>query len=376
MRPKPSLLKWPAESRDQSAAMLSCLKQMPHWMFTFTGSATDLVLRTLTLITSTPSVQRRVIAELEGAGPLDGPAFEAAPLPLLEACLHGNRPPVPAGHPHLSPRRPQAPRLNGLQLAPGTEIMHLFPLFTADLEGADAPSFNPDRWLAATPPVCAFDPFLGGARRCPGRSLILVVCKTALASLLLQHRWGSWRPASPRSSLPAQFPAAACVCGRVNRPMPSLVEDLVPRRLVVRHRVHVVPQRQRPVHPLARPALVAERAVLGECSATGCTTAAWRIPSAPASRSSAAECAASRPRRAATASRATARAAFSIGIRCGSVCICTRMSSSTSPSASDCHHRVAQVVVGRTQRQPRDRACACVVFGQTEYCIAWPSPSR
>jgi formylmethanofuran dehydrogenase subunit E len=27
--------------------------------------------------------------------------------------------------------------------------------------------------------------------------------------------------------------------------------------------------------------------------------------------------------------------AFSIGIRCGSVCICSRMSNSTSPSASE-----------------------------------------
>ena len=93
-----------------------------------------------------------------------------------------------------------------MQLAPGTEIMHLFPLFTADLEGADAPSFNPDRWLAATAPVCAFDPFLGGARRCPGRSLILVVCKTALASLLLQHRLAVKAPGIADSSLPAQFP--------------------------------------------------------------------------------------------------------------------------------------------------------------------------
>ena len=201
---RPSLLKMAGQSVT-SLAGAELLEQIPHWMFTFTGSATDLVLRTLTLITSTPSVQRRVIAELEGAGALDGPTFEAAPLPLLEACL------TETGH--LYPpvtrtfhRAAAGARLNGLQLAPGTEIMHLFPLFTADLEGADAPSFNPDRWLAAPAPVCAFDPFLGGARRCPGRSLILVVCKTALASLLLQHRLGVVAPGIAGSSLPAQFP--------------------------------------------------------------------------------------------------------------------------------------------------------------------------
>jgi len=201
---KPSLLKMAGRSvtgLDDG----EMLEQMPHWMFTFTGSATDLVTRTLTLITSTPSVQARVMAELAGAGPLDGPAFESAPLPFLEACL------VETGH--LYPpvtrtfhRAALGATLNGMQLAPGTEIMHLFPLFTADLRGADAPSFNPDRWLAATPPIAAFDPFLGGARRCPGRSLILVVCKTALASLLLKHRLAVKAPGVAAASLPAQFP--------------------------------------------------------------------------------------------------------------------------------------------------------------------------
>jgi cytochrome P450 len=201
---KPSLLQMAGRSVT-SLGDSELLEQVPHWMFTFTGSATDLVLRTLTLITSTPSVQGRVMTELAGAGPLDGPAFESAPLPFLEACL------VETGH--LYPpvtrtfhRAALGTTLNGMQFAPGTEIMHLFPLFTADLAGADAPSFNPDRWLAATPPVCAFDPFLGGARRCPGRSLILVICKTALASLLLQHQVAVKAPGIGASSLPAQFP--------------------------------------------------------------------------------------------------------------------------------------------------------------------------
>jgi cytochrome P450 len=202
---KPSLL----QMADRSVTRLDdteLLQQVPHWMFTFTGSATDLVLRTLTLITSTPSVQRQVMAELQSPGPLDGPAFESAPLLFLEACL------VETGH--LYPpvtrtfhRAAVGATLSGVQFPPGTEIMHLFPLFTADLEGADAPSFHPDRWLAATLPECAFDPFLGGARRCPGRSLILVVCKTALASLLLQHRLAVKAPGITAASLPAQFPS-------------------------------------------------------------------------------------------------------------------------------------------------------------------------
>ena len=40
------------------------------------------------------------------------------------------------------------------------------------------------------------------------------------------------------------------------------------------------------------------------------------------------------------------------------------------------HHRVAQIVVGRAEGQPRYRRSLVVDFGHTEYCIAWPSPSR
>jgi cytochrome P450 len=201
---KPSLLNMAGRS-GTSLGDAELLEQIPHWMFTFTGSATDLVLRTLTLITSAPTVQRRVMAELAGADALNGPDFESAPLPFLEACL------VETGH--LYPpvtrtfhRAASGATLNGVQFPPGTEIMHLFPLFTADLAGTDAPRFDPERWLAATAPIAAFDPFLGGARRCPGRGLILVVCKTALASLLQRHRLVVKAPGITGSSLPAQFP--------------------------------------------------------------------------------------------------------------------------------------------------------------------------
>lgn len=201
---EPSLLQLAGRS-STSLQDTELLEQMPHWMFTFTGSATDLVLRTLTLITATPNVQRSVMAELESAGLLGGPAFESSPLPLLEACL------VETGH--LYPpvtdtfhSTALGATLNGVQFPPGTQIMHLFPLFTADLRGANSPRFDPHRWLAATEPVCPFDPFLGGARRCPGRSLILLICKTALASLLLRHRLVVKAPGITAASLPAQFP--------------------------------------------------------------------------------------------------------------------------------------------------------------------------
>jgi len=42
------------------------LQQMPHWMFTFTGSGTDLLARTLMLVTSRRQVHRRVFRRIRG----------------------------------------------------------------------------------------------------------------------------------------------------------------------------------------------------------------------------------------------------------------------------------------------------------------------
>ena len=65
--------------------------------------------------------------------------------------------------------------------------------------------------------------------------------------------------------------------------MARLLEDFVASRFVMRHGVHGVPQfRERFVHPLARAALIAERAMLGDACATDCRRASWRTPFAPA----------------------------------------------------------------------------------------------
>jgi cytochrome P450 len=201
----PSLLEMARRSADGFGGT-ELLEQIPHWMFTFTGSATDLIIRTLALITAFPDVRRRAMEELTAAGALDGPAFKTATLPFLEACL------VETGHVYppvtrTFHRAPAGAAVNGVQVPAGAEIVHLFPLFTDDLAGADAPKFNPDRWLQAPAPVCGFDPFLGGARACPGRSLILVICKTALASLLMRHRLTVQAPGIGESSLAPQFPS-------------------------------------------------------------------------------------------------------------------------------------------------------------------------
>ncbi len=200
---RPSLLNVAARA-DSVLDEAEMLEQVPHWMFTFTGSATDLLTRTLALISAYPSVHRRVMAELAAAGPVGGESFATADLTFLEACLWEAAylyPPVT----RTFHRAANCASIGTVQIPAGTEIMHLFPLFTSD--GMDrSRRFDPDRWLKDDPPVYPFDPFLGGARRCPGERLILLICKTALASLLTRHQTVVLAPGIGVGPLPAVFP--------------------------------------------------------------------------------------------------------------------------------------------------------------------------
>ena len=193
---------------NRSAAGLAdteLLQQVPHWMFTFTGSATDLVMRTVTLITSYPAVHRQAMAELEAAGPLDAESFERADLFFLNACLleasHWYPPVTRTFH-----RAIEGTSVGGVHIPAGMEIMHLFPLFSSGNREPRAVSrrFNPQRWMRGHP-ACTFDPFLGGARTCPGKNLILLICATAVASLLRQQVVIQ-APGIGAGPLPANFP--------------------------------------------------------------------------------------------------------------------------------------------------------------------------
>jgi cytochrome P450 len=161
------------------------LQQVPHWMFTFTGSGSDLLIRGLAMIGSRPDDLRRARGELPLGGKLDEPASIDA-LRYLEACLlEGARlfPPVR----FTIHRAGAADAVNGSRIAPGTELLQVFSLTQRD-GGADptADAFRPQRWLSTRPEAEAAYPnlFLSGTRRCPGRDLILFVCKGAAAHLL------------------------------------------------------------------------------------------------------------------------------------------------------------------------------------------------
>jgi cytochrome P450 len=182
----PSLLGL-ARAASGGESVETLLQQVPHWMFTFTGSGSDLLTRGLALIGSRADVLRRARAELGTAGPLDAPATIDA-LRYLEACLlEGARlyPPVR----FTIHRAAAADAVGDTRIPPATELLQVFSLNQRDRTvDSTADDFRPERWMSSESQAEAVYPnlFLSGARRCPGRDLILFVCKSAAAHLL--HR--------------------------------------------------------------------------------------------------------------------------------------------------------------------------------------------
>jgi cytochrome P450 len=183
------------------------LEQIPHWMFTFTGSGTDLLGRALVLVSSHSGALDAARREITAAGSLDrADAIDA--LIFLEGCLREAArlyPPVTRTF-----HRAAAGATAGKVAIPvGMEILHSFPLLgDVEASAADARGFRPERWLPTTTLAAApgFDPFLSGARHCPGRELIMFVCKSALAILLGPHRLVVESPLAG-DALPPAFPA-------------------------------------------------------------------------------------------------------------------------------------------------------------------------
>lgn len=185
----------PAVDRD------ALLQQVPHWMFTFTGSGTDLLTRTLTLVACRPGVHRRVHEELAEAGP-SSRAETVERLTYLNACLLETGrlfPPVTRTF-----HRPGA-----AAGGENKEIVHYFPLLQRDDGlGPTVHDFRPERWLATQPDpaAAASNLFLRGPRACPGMNLILFVCTAAIARLLGEHKITVRSERLSRDPLPVSFP--------------------------------------------------------------------------------------------------------------------------------------------------------------------------
>jgi cytochrome P450 len=184
--PKGSLLSRAHAANLGDSGWQELLEQLPHWMFTFQGSASKLFGRTLVILLSRPELLEKVREELRMVCASDGPRSEdqIARLTFLEACvLETGRlyPPV-----QLTVHRRDTEEIHdGRRVPANTDILQLFLLLQRPQKPyVEASEFQPSLWLDRTG-ACPFsDVFLSGARSCPGKDLILFVIKAGLATIL------------------------------------------------------------------------------------------------------------------------------------------------------------------------------------------------
>lgn len=201
--PKGSLLSRAHAANLADSGWQELLEQLPHWMFTFQGSASKLFGRTLVILLSRPELLEKVREELRMVCGSDGPRSEEQidRLTFLEACvLETGRlyPPV-----SLTVHRRDTEEIHdGRRIPADTDILQLFLLLQRpQTPYVEAREFQPSLWLDRTGGCPFSNVFLSGARSCPGKDLILFVIKTGLATILagdvpavpnkafLQARW-------------------------------------------------------------------------------------------------------------------------------------------------------------------------------------------
>ena len=188
------------------------LQQVPHWMFTFTGSGTDLLSRALAIVGSRPEAGDQVREGIAAAGPLDQ-ADSIGKLNYLEACLLETCrlfPPVT----RTFNIAPQGDRFGGISIPAGMEIWHFFTASYRDTSvDPTANDFEPHLWLEPGSNRRSTYPslFLSGARGCPGEGLILFVCKAAMAIFLKQQHLRLSNGALASNPMPSSFPDGTIV---------------------------------------------------------------------------------------------------------------------------------------------------------------------
>ncbi|NEO51100.1 MAG: cytochrome P450, partial [Moorea sp. SIO4A3] len=102
-----------------------------------------------------------------------------------------------------------ADTFNNTRIPPDMEILHFFPIMQRERSlDPSTDSFVPQRWLDRSDQDNSTysNLFLRGSRTCPGRDLILFVCKSAIAILLDQQQLTSKTNELSRDPLPAYFP--------------------------------------------------------------------------------------------------------------------------------------------------------------------------
>jgi cytochrome P450 len=206
--PQPGLLTTARRlAQEGSFSEEELLQQIPHWMFTFTGSGTDLLSRTLAMVASLPAVREKALQEIAEKGPVDQ-ASTIDQLDYLEACLLETCrlfPPIT----HTFHVAPQGDVFGDTRILAGVEIWHYFSVNNRDTAtNPTADHFQPERWLdpASNAPSAYPNLFLSGARACPDKDLILFINKAALALLLQERRVSVDSAVLSQDPLPFSFP--------------------------------------------------------------------------------------------------------------------------------------------------------------------------
>ena len=186
----------------QGVSDAELLDQVPHWMFTFTRSGTELLVRTLALVCAHPEAHTRVRAEVAAAGAPDDPRYVRG-LAFVAACVREAAylyPPVT----RTFHRARDGAVAGGVAIPAGAEIASSLP--PVEVERPGPRRFDPGRWMSPDGGPTDFDPFLAGPRRCPGRDLISLVCVAGVAAVFRRQDLAlAGAPLEP-NDLPADFP--------------------------------------------------------------------------------------------------------------------------------------------------------------------------
>lgn len=175
--------------------------QVAFWFFVLKDAIELHVARTLALVAAHPDVQAQVRADVRRADLTDARALDR--LEFLEGCI-AEEMRLWTAVPLLLRRAEQRFDLDGIVVEAGQQILVHAGLHHRDprVFGALADAFRPDAAGAASPARYAFS---AHQRSCAGRSLVMLVLKATLASLLAHHRFELVRPALLPGRIPHRY---------------------------------------------------------------------------------------------------------------------------------------------------------------------------
>ncbi len=174
--------------------------QLPHWMFAMRDTLATNVFRALAVIAAQPEIERRVLEELESAGPGDPSKLE-----YLDGCLEEAMRLWPTT-PLLAREATRDATLAGESVDEGSQVMMLNVFNHRDPAVApDIDEMRPEREHDVR-----FNHLSGGSQSCPGGPLVSLLGTAVLAQLLSRYRVQLREPDLPQEgALPNMLDAFA-----------------------------------------------------------------------------------------------------------------------------------------------------------------------